>query len=78
MHVKQTGHDARNSNYSNVDVSRSWCGIMSSRWNRPWDMTLTDAEFDEHYTGDFEVTNAISCIAACLLVRSCIYPCLLS
>ena len=35
-------------------------------------MTLTDAEFDEHYTGDFEVTNAISCIAACLLVRSCI------
>ena len=35
-------------------------------------MSLTDVEFDEHYTGDFEVTHTIDCIAGCLQVSHCI------
>ena len=31
-------------------------------------MTLTDAEFEEHYTGSFEIRNMIRCNIACLQV----------
>ena len=31
-------------------------------------MTFTDAEFEEHYTGHFEVKNMIRCNIACLQV----------
>ena len=29
-------------------------------------MAFTDAEFDEHYTGDFEVKNMIRCNVRCM------------